>query len=78
MLNFKKFNPDNFKTDVSGYLVPTKVLFINNSVVMLGELKENHISSSDYYISTDSEIFTVDNRTLVCEVNVEVKNEIEI
>ena len=72
MLNFKKFNPDNFKTDVSEYLVATKVLFINNSTVMLGELKENHIASSDYYISTDGEIFTADNQTLVCEVNVEV------
>ena len=72
MLNFKKFNPDNFKTDMSGYLVSTKVLFINNSAVMLGELKENHMSSSDYYISTDGEIFTTDNQTLVCEVNIEV------
>lgn len=71
MLNFKKFNPDNFKTDMSGYLVSTKVLFINNSVVMLGELKENHISSSDYYISADGEIFNIDGKTLVCEVSVE-------
>lgn len=72
MLNFKKFNPDNFKTDMSGYLVSTKVLFINNSAVMLGELKENHMSSSDYYISTDGEIFSIGDQTLVCEVNVEV------
>ena len=72
MLNFKKFNPDNFKTDMSGYLTPTKVLFINNSVVTLGELKENRMSlSSDYYISADGEIFSVDSQTLVCEVNVE-------
>lgn len=72
MLNFKKFTPDNFKTDVSGYLVSTKVLFINNSAVMLGELKENRMSSSDYYISADGEIFNIDDQTLVCEVNVEV------
>ena len=72
MLTFKKFNPDNFKTDASGYLVATKVLFIKNSLVMLGELKENHMSSSDYYISTDGEIFNIDYQTLVCEVKVEV------
>lgn len=72
MLNFKKFNPDSFKTDMSGYLVSTKVLFINNSVVMIGELKENRMSSSDYYISADGEIFNIDDQTLVCEVNVEV------
>lgn len=72
MLNFKKFNPDNFKTDVSGYLVPTKVLFINNSVVLLGELKENHMVSSDYYISADGEIFTADAQTLLCEVKVDL------
>ena len=71
MLNFKRFNPDNFKTDMSGYLVPTKVLFINNSAVMLGELKENRIDFSYYCISTDGEIFNVDGQTLVCEVNVE-------
>ena len=72
MLNFKKFNPDNFKTDTSGHLVSTKVLFINNSVVILGELKENRMSSSDYYISADGEIFNIDDQTLLCEVNVEV------
>ena len=72
MLNFTKFNPDNFKTDTSGYLVSTKVLFINNSAVMLGELKENRMSSSDYYISADGEIFNIDDQTLLCEVNVEV------
>ena len=72
MLNFKKFNPDNFKTDVSGYLVSTKVLFINNSVVMLGLLKETRMSSSDYYISADGEIFNIDDQTLLCEVSVEV------
>ena len=71
MLNFKKFNPDNFKTDMSGHLVSTKVLFINNSVVMLGELKENHIESSYYCISADGEIFSIDGQTLVCEVNVD-------
>ena len=72
MFYFKKFNPDNFKTDMSGYLVSTKVLFINNSIVMLGELKENRMSSSDCYISADGEIFNIDDQTLVCEVNVEV------
>lgn len=71
MLNFKKFDPDNFKTDMSGYLVATKVLFINNSTVMLGELKENRIDSSYYCISADGEIFSIDGQTLVCEVSVE-------
>jgi len=70
---FRKFNPDNFKTDICGYITETEVLFIDyEDVVRFGRIKEEYIGDgkSKYLITSNGYEYNVENH-YICKVSVE-------
>ena len=74
---FKRFNPDNFKTDMCGYITETEVIFVDyEDVVRFGCIKEDYIGDgkSKYLIISDGNEYNVENH-YICKVSVENWNE---
>jgi hypothetical protein len=71
MLNFKKFNPDNFKTDMSGKRVKTNVIFVDDEdVLRFGYVSEYNFINHEYYIWSGDEYYYPNEETLYCEINI--------
>ena len=70
MLDFKKFNPDNFKTDMSGKIVKTNIVFVDKDVLRFGYVSEYNIINHAYYIFSGGEYYYPTEETLYCEVNI--------
>ena len=72
MLNFKRFNPDNFKTDMLGNIVKTNVIFVDDDgVIRFGYLSQHIVISSEVYIFSYGEYYYPTEETLYCEISID-------
>lgn len=74
MIKFKRFNPDNLKTDIYGMYPYVDILFIDKlGVVRAGTLMSdwNHNNVCNFHVSTHNGTFNIQIGDLYCEAEIE-------